>query len=246
LTQFRLIYRSDLLIPDLLIPKRACTRGRILQAVCKISIQLSAQRAMKRNPPGTSLESLDKENARAGVYIAHAQAKRFTKTEARAVEDEQRPVELCPKRRAAQTGAECQQFQNVLFGKKIRDEGGLGRQLRPERFHNAPVGRSAQVGKELPENRCIAGHAHRLALRFARQPLNCCPVELPTPILGGIVSKEPVELAQRKLRPSISIPQAPLELEKTVQLAGNRAVKDFVHRGAGSATPRRRVNATLT
>src|SRR5471030_1000909 len=201
---------------------------------------------MKRNPPGAPLENLDKENAGAGVYIAHAQAKRFSKTEARAVKDEQQcAIERRPKPRALKSGAKFQQFQNVLFGKKIRNEGGLGGQLRPERFHNFPVGLSAQIAKELPQNRSIAGYAHGLALRFARQPRNRCPVELPAPILGGIVRQEPVALAQRKLRPGISIPQAPLELEETVQVAGNRAVEDFIHRGTGSATPRRRLNATL-
>src|SRR5450759_5119415 len=98
------------------------------------------------------------------------------------------------------------------FGTKEDLVGSCGQSGSTTRRLGSPV----QVGKELPENGCIAGHAHRLALRFARQPLNRCPVELPTLILGGIVRKEPVELAQRKLRPGISIPQAPLELEETV------------------------------
>src|SRR5450759_5119414 len=98
---------------------------------------------MKRNPPRAPLESLDEQNARAGIHIAHAPAKRFSKTEASAVEGEQQcAIELRPKPRAIKTGAEFQQFQNVLFGKKIRNEGGLGWQLRPERFHDSAVGQS--------------------------------------------------------------------------------------------------------
>src|SRR6266542_2157508 len=109
---------------------------------------------MKRNPPGTPLEKIDEENAGAGIYIAHTQAKCFSKTEARAVKDEQQcAVELRPKPRALKTGAEFQQFHNVLFGKEIRNEGRLRWQLRPERFHNLPVGQAAHVGKELPQNR---------------------------------------------------------------------------------------------
>ena len=87
-----------------------------------------------------------------------SQAERFSKTNSGAVQDQnQGPVECGSEARALEISAERQEIENVLFGKKIRNEGGLGRQTWPDRFSYAPrLGGSAQIAVELPENRGVA------------------------------------------------------------------------------------------
>ena len=63
--------------------------GSALHSDCKISVQLPAQRAMEGNPSCAPFEGLDEENTGSCIHIAHAQAKRFSKSDAGAVKDEQ-------------------------------------------------------------------------------------------------------------------------------------------------------------
>ena len=70
-------------------------------------------------------------------------------------------------------------FSEREYGTK----GGLGRQVWPDRFSDAPwLGRSAQVSVELPEDRGVARHADWLSARLARQPGNRRAIKLPAAI----------------------------------------------------------------
>src|ERR1700693_1778639 len=177
---------------------------------------------MKRDPPGSSLEGVDKENGGSSVHVSHSQAKRFSKSNSGAIQDQnQCPVKCGSERRALEIIAERQEMENVLLRKRIRNIGGLGRQAWPDRFSNGPwLGGSAQVTVELPEDRGIARHADRLSARLARKPGNRRAIEPPAAISGCVLDKKAIELAQRKLGAHISIAEAPLELEKAVQFAG--------------------------
>jgi hypothetical protein len=66
---------------------------RIRQASANISIKLSGQRGMKRDPSGPSFEGIYIENGGLSVHVSHSQAKRFSKTNSGTVQDQnQRPV----------------------------------------------------------------------------------------------------------------------------------------------------------
>src|ERR1700675_724554 len=94
---------------------------------------------MKRNPSGSSLEGVYKENGGSSIHVSHSQAKRFAKTNTGTVQDQnQRPVECCSEERAFEISTQRQEIENVLFGKKVRNERGLGRQVRPDRLCYAP------------------------------------------------------------------------------------------------------------
>jgi hypothetical protein len=108
------------------------------------------------------------------------------------------------------------------------------------------VGEPPKVSEQLPENRRIHRDAHRLPFGLTRQPSDGGAVKLPSSIFVGIVGDELVELAQCKLRASISVTQTPLELKEAVQLARDRAEESRVHRGTRSPTLRKRLNATRT
>src|SRR6516162_286775 len=171
---------------------------------------------MKGNPSRPALEGIDKKNSRPSIHVPHAQAKRFSKTNSSAVKDQnQGPVERSSKARTLEISAERQQIQNVLLGKKIRNERGLGRQVRPDRFNDASwIGKSAQITVELPEDRCVIGHADCFTSRFARQPCDHRLVKPPVVISGRILDKKSIELTQRKFRTRVSIAKAPLELKE--------------------------------
>ena len=153
---------------------------------------------MKRNPSSPPLEGVDKENGGSSIHVSHSQAKRFSKTNSGTVQDQnQRPVECGSEERAFEISAERQEMENVLFGKKIRNERGLGRQVRPDRFSYAPrLRRSAQVAIELPENCGIAGDADWLAAWFAGQPGKRRPIKPPWMILSCVFDQKSVELPE--------------------------------------------------
>ena len=66
-------------------------------------------------------------------------------------------------------------------------------------------------------------------------------------ISGRILDKKTIELPRNvNSRAHVAITEAPLELEKRMQLARNWTLEDVVHRGTGRATARRRFNATRT
>ena len=116
---------------------------------------------MKRHPSRPPLEGVDEENGGPTIHVPHAQAERFSKTNPSAIEDQnQRPVKSGSKERALKISAQRQESSNVLFGKKIGDERGLGWQAGPDWFgDDARIGSTAEVTVELSENRRVAGNA---------------------------------------------------------------------------------------
>ena len=153
---------------------------------------------MKRNPSGPPLEGVDKENGSPSVHVLHSQAKRFAKTNAGAVQDQnQGPVECGSEERSLEISAERQEVEDVLFGKEVRNERRLGRQVRPDRFSYAPrLRRSVQVTVELPENCGIAGDADWLAAWFAGQPGQRRSIKLPVVILASVVDEKSIKLPE--------------------------------------------------
>src|ERR1035438_10500064 len=138
-------------------------------------------------------------------------------------------------------------MENVLFRKRIRKKGGLGRQVWPDRFSYSPwFRRSAQVSVELAQHRGIGGHADGLSARLARQPGNRGPIEFPASISSRVLNQKTIELAQRKLRAHVAITEAPLKFQERMQLPGSWTLEVVGHRGTGRATARRRSNATRT
>jgi hypothetical protein len=61
---------------------------RIFRPLNQEPVQFAGERAMERNPSGSSLECLDEKNTRTRIHIAHAEAQRFSEAEAGAVEDQ--------------------------------------------------------------------------------------------------------------------------------------------------------------
>src|SRR5512132_403885 len=127
---------------------------------------------MKGDPSRPPLESVDKEDGGSRIHIPHSEAKRFSKTNAGAVQDQnQRPVQCGSEGWPFQIGAKFQKMKNVLFRERTRKKGGLGRQVRPDRFsYSSRLGRSAQVSVKLPEYCGVGGHANWFSTGFARQP----------------------------------------------------------------------------
>jgi|SRR5258705_1915025 len=94
---------------------------------------------MERDPSGPSLEGVYKENGGSSIHVSHPQAKGLSKTDSGTVQDQnQRSVECSSEVRPLEISAERQKIENVLFGKKIRNEGGLRRKVRPDRFNYSP------------------------------------------------------------------------------------------------------------
>src|SRR5205809_201364 len=94
---------------------------------------------MKRDPPGSSLEGVDKENGGSSVHVSHSQAKRFSKSNSGTVQDQnQCPVKWGSEGWALEIRAERQEMENVLFRKRVRNKGGFGRQAWPEWFSDSP------------------------------------------------------------------------------------------------------------
>jgi hypothetical protein len=203
---------------------------------------------MKRNPSGSSLEGVYKENGGSSIHVSHSQAKGLSKTDSGTVQDQnQRPVEYGSEVWPLEISAERQEMENILFRKKIRNEGGLRRKVRPDRFSYGPwFGGSPQVAVELPKNRSIARHADRLSPWLTRQPSNRRSVKLPMAVSGRVLDEKTIEFAQRKFRAFVAITEAPLEIEKRMQLPRSRALEKVAHRGTGRVTARRRFNATRT
>ena len=62
---------------------------------------------MKGNPSSAPLEGVDKENGSSSVHVLHSQSKCFSKTNARAVQDQnQSPVECGSEERALEISTE--------------------------------------------------------------------------------------------------------------------------------------------
>ena len=94
---------------------------------------------MERDPSGPSLEGVYKENGGSGIHVSHSEAKGLSKADSGTVKDQnQRPVECGSELWPLEISAERQEIENVLFGKKIRNEGGLSRKVRPDRFNYGP------------------------------------------------------------------------------------------------------------
>src|SRR5256884_3382920 len=69
---------------------------------------------------------------------------------------------------------------------------------------------------------------------------------LPISVFSCIFFEKPIELPQREFALRISIAEAPLESEKTLEFARQRTVELGCHRGTGKATWRNRRRATRT
>ncbi len=61
-----------------------------------------------------------------------------------------------------------------------------------------------------------------------------------------VVPEKPIELLQGEFLPYISIGQAPLELQKTLEFVCHRATERGGHWGTGKATSRNRPRETRT
>jgi hypothetical protein len=61
-----------------------------------------------------------------------------------------------------------------------------------------------------------------------------------------VLSDEAVEAVESAFLRGISVPKRSLEDEETLQIGSHAASKQRLHRGTGSASARRRFNATLT
>src|SRR5579859_4487878 len=94
---------------------------------------------MKWNPSSPTLECVNKENGFACIHVSQAQAECFSKTNSGTVQDQnQGPVECGAEARAFEISAERQEMQDILFGKKGRDERRFGGKTRPDRFSYTP------------------------------------------------------------------------------------------------------------
>ncbi len=95
---------------------------------------------MKRDPAGSPLERLNKNNAGTRIHIPHAEAQRFPKTNDGAVENEhQCPVYVGSKRWTLEVRAEREQFHNLAFGEVVRYEARYGRKSWPTGLDDAKV-----------------------------------------------------------------------------------------------------------
>ena len=149
--------------------------------------------------------------------------------------------------RPLEINAERQETQDLILRKEIGNESRFGGQARPDWLnYRCSILGSAQITVELSENCCIGGYASCFAPRFARQPRNGCAIKLPTAVLRRILNEKSIELTQRKLRTSVSIAEAALELKKVIQLSRDWTTEHPLHFGTGSETERRRFNATRT
>ena len=61
---------------------------RIADAFGPVPIQFAGQAVMKRNPACAPFEGLDEKHCRSRIHIAHAEAERLSKVDARAVQGE--------------------------------------------------------------------------------------------------------------------------------------------------------------
>src|SRR5262245_27640591 len=90
---------------------------------------------MKGDPSRPPLESVDVVDSGSRVHIPHSQAERFSETNAGAVQDQnQRSVKCGSKGWALQNSTQLQKMKNIPFRERIRNQGGLGRQARPDQF----------------------------------------------------------------------------------------------------------------
>jgi hypothetical protein len=113
---------------------------------------------MKWNPSSPTLECVHKQNGGTCIHVSQTQAECLSKTNSGTVQDQnQGSVECGAEARAFEICAERQEMKDVLFGKKIRNERGFGRQTRPDRFSYAPrPGGPVQIAVELSENCGVA------------------------------------------------------------------------------------------
>ena len=61
---------------------------RVANTLGQVPVQLTREGSMKRNPSGSPLESLNKQDPGSRIHIAHAEAERLSKADARAVQGE--------------------------------------------------------------------------------------------------------------------------------------------------------------
>jgi hypothetical protein len=79
---------SDPQIPLTRQESRLRASRRIFRPLNQEPAQFAGERAMERNPSGSSLECLDEEHTCTRIHIAHAEAQRFSEAETGAIEDE--------------------------------------------------------------------------------------------------------------------------------------------------------------
>ena len=136
---------------------------------------------------------------------------------------------------------------NFFLRQDVGQEVGLARQLGPARLRQGGMGgKPVKIAAKLPHYRGVYRDANGLALGLAGQPSENRLIETPASVFSCIFFEKPIELPQREFALRISIAEAPLESEKTLEFARQRTVELGCHRGTGKATWRNRRRATRT
>src|SRR6516162_9730293 len=118
---------------------------------------------------------------------------------------------------------------NFLFRQDVGYEAGFVRQPGPEWLWDRDMSREpAEIVAKLPQCRGVRRHANGLAPGLAGQPSKNRLIEMPAWVFSCVVPEKPIELLQREFLPCISIAQAPLEVEKTLEFACHRAMERAV------------------
>jgi hypothetical protein len=88
----------------------------------EVPTQLACQRSMKRYPSRTALAGRDEQNALVDIHVADAKPHRFTKADARTIEDEQQSAVEVSREAGAKCTGGAQQRKDLELGEDVRKE----------------------------------------------------------------------------------------------------------------------------